>query len=137
MNSYTDFKAIYEKAAASVNANLYKLIYEKAGNIYGSVSGIPTANDYCFTDGVASESKAVETIEEPVAAEVTTVVIEEDAELETQAETQAETAAVEEAQEVVTATKSSHKAAKAAKANKTAAVEESAKPEEEITEVEE
>lgn len=28
----------------------YKLIYEKDGQFYGSMTGIPTENDYCFVD---------------------------------------------------------------------------------------
>ena len=28
----------------------YKLIYEKDGSFYGSESGIPAANDYCFVE---------------------------------------------------------------------------------------
>ncbi len=28
----------------------YKLVYEKAGKIYGSTTGIPAEDDYCFTE---------------------------------------------------------------------------------------
>ena len=70
MNLQNDYKVIYEvitegKRAfyASKDANCvptgdeklveatigeYRLIYEKDGRIYGSVSGIPAEGDYCF-----------------------------------------------------------------------------------------
>ena len=48
MNLPTNHKLIYEKAAALVSAGVYKLIYEKAGRIYGCESGIPNDNDQCL-----------------------------------------------------------------------------------------
>ena len=68
MNLQNGYKVIYEKATegkrtfyASVTGTFegadviaeaeigkYKLIYEKAGKIYGSESGVPAEGDYCF-----------------------------------------------------------------------------------------
>jgi hypothetical protein len=68
MNLQNGYKVIYEKIAddkrnfyasmsgifadaeqiAEVTMGEYKLIYEKAGKIYGSKSGVPTENDDCF-----------------------------------------------------------------------------------------
>jgi hypothetical protein len=70
MNLQNGYKVIYEKAAegertfyasktgvfadaeviAAVEIGKYKLIYERAGHIYGSESGIPAENDYCFVN---------------------------------------------------------------------------------------
>lgn len=70
MNLQNGYKVIYEKAADGkrtfyasktgvfadaekiVEATIgeYKLIYEKDGKFYGSASGIPTADDYCFEE---------------------------------------------------------------------------------------
>ena len=70
MNLQNGYKVIYEKAAdgkrtfyasktgvfadaeviAEAIIGKYKLIYEKAGQFYGSETGIPTAEDYCFTE---------------------------------------------------------------------------------------
>lgn len=68
MNLQNGYKVIYEKAAdgkrtfyasksgvfadadiiAEATIGQYKLIYEKAGQIYGSESGVPAEGDYCF-----------------------------------------------------------------------------------------
>lgn len=70
MNLQNGYKVIYEKAAdgkrtfyasksgvfedaeaiVEVNIGEYKLIYEKDGKFYGSASGLPTENDYCFEE---------------------------------------------------------------------------------------
>lgn len=72
MNLQNGYKVIYEKAADGkrtfyatknvvcdpavddkiVEATIgeYKLIYEKAGQFYGSTSGIPAEGDHCFTE---------------------------------------------------------------------------------------
>jgi hypothetical protein len=38
-------KVVYEIAAEAIAAGKYKLVYEKAGKFFGSVSGIPDASD--------------------------------------------------------------------------------------------
>ena len=70
MNLQNGYKVIYEKAAdgkrtfyasktgvfadaekiLEATIGEYKLIYEKNGQFYGSTSGIPTENDYCFVE---------------------------------------------------------------------------------------
>ena len=70
MNLQNGYKVIYEKAAdgkrtfyasqdgtfagaaeiAEAVIGQYKLIYEKAGKIYGSESGVPAEGDHCFTE---------------------------------------------------------------------------------------
>ena len=70
MNLQNGYKVIYEKAAdgkrtfyasktgafadaeviAESEIGKYKLIYEKAGQIYGSESGIPADGDHCFAE---------------------------------------------------------------------------------------
>ena len=70
MNLQNGYKVIYEKAVdgkrtfyasksglfkdaeaiAEVTISEYKLIYEKDGKFYGSTSGIPAENDYCFEE---------------------------------------------------------------------------------------
>jgi hypothetical protein len=70
MNLQNGYKVIYEKAAdgkrtfyasktgvfadaeviTEAEIGKYKLIYEKNGRFYGSETGIPTDNDYCFAD---------------------------------------------------------------------------------------
>ncbi len=70
MNLQNGYKVIYEKAAdgkrtfyasktgvfadaekiLEATIGEYKLIYEKNGQFYGSASGIPTENDYCFVE---------------------------------------------------------------------------------------
>lgn len=84
MNLKNGYKVIYEKAAdgkrtfyasktglfadaeviAEATIGEYKLIYEKSGMFYGSTTGIPAEDDYCF-----EEFKAV--FEEGYAAEDT------------------------------------------------------------------
>ncbi len=69
MNLQNGYKVIYEKAAdgkrtfyasktgvfadaeviTEAEIGKYKLIYEKAGRFYGSETGIPADDDYCFT----------------------------------------------------------------------------------------
>ena len=105
MNLQNGYKVIYEKITdnkrafyatqtgvcnpevdskiVEVNIGDYKLIYEKDGQIYGSVTGIPADGDHCFAefDGVfkeaaaepalASEEPAALALEEPVADEPT------------------------------------------------------------------
>ena len=93
MNLQNGYKVIYEKAAdgkrtfyasttgvfadaeviTEATIGQYKLIYEKAGKIYGSESGVPTEGDHCFTEfdkvfEVAEEESnedVTETPEEP------------------------------------------------------------------------
>lgn len=69
MNLQNGYKVIYEKAADGkrtfyasktgvfadaeqigdiIEIGKYKLIYEKAGRFYGSETGIPADDDYCF-----------------------------------------------------------------------------------------
>jgi hypothetical protein len=68
MNLQNGYKVIYEKTAdgkrtfyasktgvfadaeviTEAEIGKYKLIYEKAGRFYGSETGVPAANDYCF-----------------------------------------------------------------------------------------
>jgi hypothetical protein len=72
MNLQNGYKVIYEKAANGkrtfyatknvvcdptvddkiIEATIgeYKLIYEKAGQFYGSTTGIPAEGDHCFTE---------------------------------------------------------------------------------------
>ena len=70
MNLQNGYKVIYEKIADGKRTFLasktgvfadaeviteakigeYKLIYEKNGSFYGSKTGIPAAEDYCFED---------------------------------------------------------------------------------------
>ena len=70
MNLQNGYKVIYEKAAdgkrtfyasktgvfadaeviTEAEIGKYKLIYEKAGRFYGSETGIPAEDDYCFTE---------------------------------------------------------------------------------------
>ena len=70
MNLQNDYKVIFEKVAdgersfyasktgvfadaeliATVSMGEYKLIYEKAGMIYGSTTGIPAEDDHCFEE---------------------------------------------------------------------------------------
>ena len=83
MSLYDNYKAIYEQAAIAINNRQFKLIYEKNGNIYGSISGIPVDTDHCFSAlnkmpavidaHVVEESKAIA----PAVEEVTSVVTEE------------------------------------------------------------
>lgn len=95
MNLQNDYKVIYEVITegkrtfyASKDANCvptgdeklvedatigaYKLVYEKNGRIYGSVSGVPAEGDYCFEGfdkvfKVAAATPATTSVEEPVA----------------------------------------------------------------------
>ena len=109
MNLQNGYKVIYEKIADGertfyatettkcdpavdekiVTAAIgeYKLVYEKNGQIYGSVSGVPAENDHCFSE-FDKVFKAVSTgepaaVEEPVAlaneepAQVTEPTVEE------------------------------------------------------------
>ena len=89
MNLQNGYKVIYEKAAdgkrtfyasktgvfadadkiAESVIGQYKLIYEKAGSVYGSESGVPTENDTCLTDfdkvfKVAAEEPATVEVED-------------------------------------------------------------------------
>jgi hypothetical protein len=48
MNLQNVDAAVYTKAADAVASGKYKLVYEKAGRLYGSKSGVPGAGDYCF-----------------------------------------------------------------------------------------
>ena len=70
MNLQNGYKVIYEKAAdgkrtfyasktgvfadaekiLEATIGEYKLIYEKAGQFYGSTTGIPAEGDHCFTE---------------------------------------------------------------------------------------
>ena len=90
MNLQNGYKVIYEKAAdgkrtfyasktgffadaeviTEANIGEYKLIYEKDGRFYGSTTGIPAKDDFCFEafDKVFKES---------VAGEAATAVVEE------------------------------------------------------------
>ena len=47
---YASTTGLFEGADEIVKAGIgqYKLIYEKDGDIYGSETGVPAANDYCF-----------------------------------------------------------------------------------------
>lgn len=78
MNLQNGYKVLYEVAAdgkrtfyasksgtfsdseviTEAEIGKYRLIYEKAGSIYGSETGIPTENDYFFTafDSVLKEA---------------------------------------------------------------------------------
>lgn len=68
MNLQNGYKVVYEKAVddkraflgsktglfadaetiAEIDIGKYKLIYEKAGRLYGSENGVPAEDDYCF-----------------------------------------------------------------------------------------
>ena len=70
MNLQNGYKVIFEKIADgertffadkldgtaavqigdAVKIGQYKLVYEKDGQIYGSVSGVPASDDHCFAD---------------------------------------------------------------------------------------
>ena len=87
MDLQNGYKVIYEKIAdgkrtfyatkgvkcdptvddkiAEATIGEYKLIYEKDGRFYGSVSGIPAEGDYCFTE-FDKVFKVDEELEEPV-----------------------------------------------------------------------
>lgn len=110
MNLQNGYKVIYEKAAdgkrtfyasktgffadaeviTEANIGEYKLIYEKDGRFYGSTTGIPAEDDFCFEafdkvfkEGATSEATTVvEEVptEEPVVEEdeVAEEVVEED-----------------------------------------------------------
>ena len=64
--------SVYAKAADAVASGKYKLVYEKSGRVYGSKSGIPAANDYCFnksnkaTKAAKHEAKKATEVKEPV-----------------------------------------------------------------------
>ena len=86
MNLQNGYKVIYEKAAdgkrtfyasktgvfadaeviAETVIGQYKLIYEKAGKVYGSESGIPAEGDYCFTEFAVVFEAAEEEVEDEV-----------------------------------------------------------------------
>ena len=93
MNLQNGYKVIYEKAVdgkrtfyasktgvfadaekiLEATIGEYKLIYEKNGQFYGSKSGIPTNDDYCFVEfdkvfKAATEEPAAPTVEEPAQA---------------------------------------------------------------------
>ena len=94
MNLQNGYKVIYEKAndskrtfsasktgvfadaeaIAETVIGQYKLIYEKAGKIYGSESGVPAEADSCFEafDKVfkVAEDEIVETPDEPANEDV-------------------------------------------------------------------
>lgn len=114
MNLQNGYKVIYEKTADGkrtfyatknvvcdpavddkiIEATIgeYKLIYEKAGQFYGSTTGIPAEGDHCFAEFDKVFKKVVETekpatyarrtrkstpvVEEPVIEEPTTTVEE-------------------------------------------------------------
>jgi hypothetical protein len=104
MNLQNGYKVIYEKAADGkrtfyatknvvcdpavddkiVEATIgeYKLIYEKAGQFYGSTSGIPAEGDHCFTefDKVFKVATEEPKTEEPVTNEEPEAIPEELAE---------------------------------------------------------
>lgn len=90
MNLQNDYKVLYEKAAdgkrtfyasktglfedaeviAEIASSEYKLIYEKNGKIFGSITGVPAADDYRFAafDAVlatATEATDVASVEDP------------------------------------------------------------------------
>lgn len=87
MTLQNGYKVIYEKTAdgkrtfyasksgvfadaeliAEVELGKYKLIYEKAGKIYGSETGVPAEGDNCLTDF----DKAFSVVEEDVEVEET------------------------------------------------------------------
>ena len=117
MNLQNGYKVIYEKAAEDKRAfyasktsffkdaeliteakiSEYKLIYEKDGDFYGSLTGIPSEEDYCFEDFrkvFVEASEGEETTEEVVNED--TVVPEED---ESKDETEPEETVVEETEE--------------------------------------
>ena len=86
MNLQNGYKVIYEKAAdgmrtfyasktgffadaeviAEAEIGKYKLIYEKDGKFFGSETGLPTEDDYCFEafDKVFVEQSSEEETEE-------------------------------------------------------------------------
>jgi hypothetical protein len=86
MNLQNGYKVIYEKAADGKRTFLasktgffadaeviteaeigkYKLIYERAGRFYGSETGIPAENDFCF-EAFDKVFKAAEATENTVA----------------------------------------------------------------------
>ena len=96
MNLQNGYKVIYEKATDGkrtfyatknvvcdptvddkiVEATIgeYKLIYEKAGQFYGSTTGIPTEEDHCFKefDKVFKVTTEEPKTEEPKSEEPTT-----------------------------------------------------------------
>ena len=65
--SKTGVFADAEPLLESVKIGDYKLIYEKEGMFYGSTTGIPAADDYCFE---AFNKVFVEGTEEVTTAEV-------------------------------------------------------------------
>lgn len=92
MNLQNGYKVIYEKAADGkrtfyasktgvfadaeqigdvIEIGKYKLIYEKAGRFYGSETGIPADDDYCFEAFdkvfVSGNAEKTDEVEEPVA----------------------------------------------------------------------
>lgn len=107
MNLQNGYKVIYEKAAEGkrtfyatknvvcdptvddkiIEATIgeYKLIYEKAGQFYGSTTGIPTADDHCFTEFNKvfcahvdeTEDNKCDKCEEEMPAQTTTPAVEE------------------------------------------------------------
>ena len=94
MNLQNGYKVIYEKAAdgkrtfyasktgvfadaekiLEATIGEYKLIYEKAGQFYGSTTGIPAEGDHCFTEfdkvfKIATEAPVQPVAEEPAVEE--------------------------------------------------------------------
>lgn len=60
---------------AKIAAGEYKLVYEKAGRVYGSESGIPADGDHCFVEfdkvfAEAASEPAVVNEKQPVAEPV-------------------------------------------------------------------
>ena len=108
MNLQNDYKVIYEKAADGKRAfyasktgffkdseliteakiGEYKLIYEKNGDFYGSTTGIPTEDDYCFEDfrKVFVEDAEIEETTEEVVKDDTDVSEDDEAKNETNSE---------------------------------------------------
>ena len=74
MNLYDKYKAIYKEAASAIDNKQFKLIYEKNGDIYGSVSGIPSNADHCFSTLNKRPKVAEPAVKEP---DMTTIVTEE------------------------------------------------------------
>jgi len=57
-------KLIDAETIAEAKIGEYKLIYEKDGSFYGSVTGIPSEEDYCFTEfDTIFKEEAVEEVE--------------------------------------------------------------------------